>query len=51
MQGHFEFPDARSWTDAELGIPPDDAEDPEIAEPEPSPSIFALRQTKPDWPC
>ena len=51
IQGHFEFPEARSWTDAELGIPPDDAEDPEMAEPIPPPSVFAFRQTKPDYPC
>ncbi|CAG7817941.1 unnamed protein product [Allacma fusca] len=26
--GHFDFVDAKTWTDEELGIPPDDAEDP-----------------------
>jgi len=27
--GHFPWPDASQWTDEELGIPPDDAEDDE----------------------
>ncbi|CAL8143819.1 unnamed protein product [Orchesella dallaii] len=26
--GHYPFPDIAAWTDEELGIPPDDAEDP-----------------------
>ena len=24
FQGHYPYPDASKWTDAELGIPPDD---------------------------
>jgi len=27
--GHFDFPDIDGWTDEELGVPPDDADDPE----------------------
>lgn len=26
FQGEFDYPDVSKWTDAELGIPPDDAE-------------------------
>lgn len=27
IQGEFEYPDVKKWTDAELGIPPDDVDE------------------------
>jgi hypothetical protein len=30
----YPIPDQTKWTDEELGIPPDDEDDPQLAEPE-----------------